>query len=199
MVKRLRILTAACGLLSVLVFLCSFLLFGFLRPDFDAFGDFISKLGGKGQPYAFGWNVVGFGAVGLLLAAFGWLFGLCRNDRILGTCLMVAGLGFALAAIPTDFAEPQSPLSAAHFVSICLSLAGFCFGLARLTGSRSTDYDRTMANWVIALSILPIVFVSGGASAEPVAHRVILIVVFTWVVLNSLRLLRSDTTAELGG
>jgi len=188
-----------CGLLSVSVFLCSFVLFGFLHPDFDPFGDFVSKLGGKGQPYATYWNVVGFGAVGLLLAAFGWLFGLCKNDRVLGACLMVAGFGFALAAIPTDFTEPESPRSAAHFASICLSLAGYCLGLARLTSSRSNDYDRTMANWVIALAILPIVCVSGGASAEPVAHRIILTVVFTWVVLNSLRLMKTDTLTELVG
>ncbi|MEM8943690.1 MAG: DUF998 domain-containing protein [Planctomycetota bacterium] len=199
MIRRLQILTAVCGLLSVSVFLCSFMLFGFLHPDFDAFGDFVSKLGSKGQPYALWWNIFGFAVVGVLLAAFGWLFGLCRNDRVLGACLMVAGLGFALAAIPTDFAQPQSPLSAAHFVSICLSLAGLCLGMARLTGSRATEYDRTMAHWVVALAILPIVCVSGGVSAEPVAHRAILAVVFTWVVLNSLRMLRPDTATELVG
>ncbi len=197
MARRLEVFTAACGLSSVSVFVCSFVLFGFLHPDFDIFGDFISKLGGKGQPYALWWNVLGFVVVGLLLAVFGWLFGLCRNDRLLGASLMVAGLGFSLAAIPTDLADTQSPLSKAHFVSICLSLAGFCFGLARLTGSRSPRHERIMANGVIALAIVPIVCVSGGVSAEPMAHRIILSVVFTWVVLISYRLLRSDITAEI--
>ncbi|MEM7475924.1 MAG: DUF998 domain-containing protein [Planctomycetota bacterium] len=195
--RRLQILTAVCGMLSVVVFSCSFVVFGFLHPDFNVFEDFISKLGGIGQPNALFWNVVGFGAVGLLLAVFGWLFGLCRNDRVLGACLMVAGLGFALAAIPTDFSAPQSPISAAHFISICIALAGYCLGMARLTGSKSTAYDRIMANWVVALAILPIVCVSGGVSAEPVAHRIILIVVFTWVVLNSLRLLKPENAAEV--
>ena len=109
---------------------------------------------------------------------------------------MVAGLGFALAAIPTDFADTQSTLSKAHFVSICFSLAGYCFGLARLTGTQSTDYERITASWVIVLAVLPVVCVSGDISAEPVAHRIMLAVVFTWVVLNSLRLLRSDTIPE---
>ncbi|MEO1211772.1 MAG: DUF998 domain-containing protein [Cyanobacteria bacterium J06638_20] len=189
MTRRLRLFTAVSGLLSVSFFVCSFMLFGFLHPDFDVFVDFISKLGAKGQPNAFCWNIVGFGSVGLLLAAFGWLFGLCKNDRVLGTCLMVAGFGFSLGAIPTDFADAQSPLSKAHFVSICLSLTGYCFGMARLTGSQSTDSERITANWVIALAILPIIGASGGVSAEPVAHRIILTVVFTWVVLSSLRLL----------
>lgn len=195
--RRLQLLTAVFGLLSAFVFICSFTLFSFLHPDFDVFVDFISKLGAKGQPNSLCWNVVGFGTVGLLLAAFGWLFGLCKNDRVLGTCLVVAGFGFSLAAIPTDFADAESPLSKAHFVSICLSLAGYCFGLARLTASRSTQTERIIANWVIALAIFPIAGVSGGFSAEPVAHRIILTVVFTWVVLNSLQLLRPNTTAEV--
>ncbi|MEM0895641.1 MAG: DUF998 domain-containing protein, partial [Verrucomicrobiota bacterium] len=155
--------------------------------------------GSKGQPYATWWNLFGFITVGLLLAAFGWFFGLCKNDRILGACLMVAGLGFALAAFPTDFSDAHSPLSTAHYVSICLALAGYCFGLARLTGSRSTARDRKTANWVVVLSILPIMFVSGGVSAEPVAHRVILIVVFSWVVITSLRLMSRDANSEFVG
>lgn len=199
MVRRVRILTATFGLLAVTLFASSFVLFGLLNPNFDLLGDFISKLGSKGQPYSNWWNLVGFAAVGLLLAAFGWLYGLCRNDRVLGTCLMVAGLGFALAAIPTDSSDSQSPLSKAHFVSICFSLAGYCFGLARLTSSKPTPLERIVANWVIALSILPIVCVSGGISTEPVAHRIILTVVFTWVVLNSILLLRPSTTPKFAG
>ena len=194
--KGIRILTAVCGLLSVSVFVCSFMIFCFLHPGFDILGDFISKLGSKGQPYAICWNVSGFATVGLLLATFGWLFGLCQGDRVLGACLVVSGVGFTLAAIPADFADAQAPLSKAHFVSVCLSLAGFCFGLARLSGSRSTKQDRNIANVVIVLAIIPVVCVSGGVSAEPIAHRIILAVVFTWVVLSSIRLLRPDPTVE---
>ena len=194
--KPLRILTATCGLLSVSVFACAFFLFGFLRPDFDVCRDLISKLGARDRPYALCWNIFGFGAVGGLMASFGWLFGLCKNDRVFGSCLTVAGMGFAFAAIPTDFADEQSPFSRAHFVSICLSLAGYCLGLARLTGSQSPAHERIVAQWVIALAILPVFCVSGGVSAEPVAHRMILIIVFAWIVLKSLELLRLNANAE---
>ncbi|MEM9410629.1 MAG: DUF998 domain-containing protein, partial [Planctomycetota bacterium] len=141
--RHLKFFTAICGLLSVAVFVIAFMLLGFLHSDFNFFDDYISKLGGIDEPNALFWNIFGFGAVGVFLATFGWLFGLCRDDRILGACLMVAGAGFALAAIPTDFADPKSPLSTAHFMSICISLAGFCVGMARLTSSKSTDRDRT--------------------------------------------------------
>lgn len=191
---RLRLLAGICGLMSVSLFVITFILFAFLNPDFNAFSDFISELGSIGQPYGQVWNMIGFASVGLLLAAFGWLFGRCRNDRLLGACLVIAGFGFALGAIPTDFADAQSPLSKAHFASICISLAGYCCGLARLTGSQSTERERLTSNSVIALAVLPIVCVSGGVSAEPLAHRMILAIVFSWIVLTSLKLLRPDTT-----
>ena len=91
------------------------MLFGFLHPDFDFLGDFISKLGGRGQPNGGYWNAFGFLSVGLLLATFGWLFGLCKDDRILGACLLVSGIGFAFTAIPADFGDAESPFSKAHF------------------------------------------------------------------------------------
>ncbi len=82
MTKGLKSITAICGLLSVSVFVFSFVLFGFLHTDFDFVRDFISKLGGKGQPNAFYWNAFGFTAVGILLGAFGGCFGLRGRTSI---------------------------------------------------------------------------------------------------------------------
>jgi hypothetical protein len=200
MVKRLRILTALLGLSSVSIFVGSFMLFGLLNPDFDMVSDHISKLGVHGQPYADHWNLIGFGMAGMALAAFGWFFGMCRNDQLLGTCLMFSGIGFALAAVPTDFADAHSSLSKAHYASICFALAGWCLGLARLAGDNSTtDFARATANYSVALSLLPMVGISGGLSAEPIAHRLILAVVFTWIVLNSIQLLRQNVTPQIRG
>ena len=74
------------GLLAVMLFIGAFACFGLVNPDFDIGRDFISKLGSQTQPYAVWWNLIGFAAVGLLLAAFGWFYGLCQNDRVLGAC-----------------------------------------------------------------------------------------------------------------
>ena len=197
MTERLRVLTAAFGLSSVTIFLVTFAVFAFLRPDFDVFADFISGLGSRGQPFAVWWNGIGFAAVGLCLAAFGWLYGLCRQDRLLGVCLVVAGLGFALAAIPTDPLNKQGVHSKAHFLSVCLSLAGFSLGLARLSGPRASRWERTSANWVIVLTLVPVICVPGGISAEPLAHRIILLVVFGWVVTVSCRLLNTEPNTEV--
>ena len=195
MTTRIRIITALLGLSSVSVFVVSFLLFAALNHDFNIAGDYISKLGAPDQPFAIWWNFIGFATVGTALATFGWLFGLCRNDRVLGACLMVSGIGFALAAVPTDFTDANAPLSKAHYASICFALAGWCCGLARLLGDRSAnDFAQTTAGYSVALALLPMICISGGVSAEPIAQRIVLVVVFAWVVLNSVQLLRQKLT-----
>lgn len=200
MLNRLPILTALLGLTSVSVFVGSFFLLGNLNPGFDIGSDYISKLGTHGQPYANYWNLIGFGAVGLTLAIFGWFFGACRNDRVLGTCLMVSGIGFALAAVPTDVTDAHSSLSKTHYASLCFALAGWCCGLARLAGARpGHDFARTTANYTIALVLLPMLCISAGVSTEPIAHRVVLVVVFTWVSLNSIHLLRLNPNPSIAG
>lgn len=196
MIKRLRVLTAICGLLSVTVFIIAFVILGIISHDFNFFHDYISKLGSKGQPHAYYWNLFGFAMVGVLLAIFGWLFGICKKDRVLGACMMVAGIGFALGAIPTEFSNAQSPLSKAHFASVCFSLAGFCGGLARLTRPGYSDFDQASAKWVVGLALLPIICVPIGISAEPIAHRALLGIVFMWIILNSVNLIRCTLGKE---
>ncbi|MBX3416031.1 MAG: DUF998 domain-containing protein [Pirellulaceae bacterium] len=187
-----RHFTAALGLSAVSIFVAAFFVFGALNPDFNLANDYVSKLGSRGQPFAFGWNLIGFGVVGLALATFGWFFGICKNDRVLGICLVVAGLGFALSAIPTDFDDEHSSFSKAHYVSICFGLAGWCFGLARITSNRSIDeFGRKISNCAIVLVLVPVVGITGGISAEPVAHRVVILVVFFWIVGNSMHLIRT--------
>ena len=197
---RIRILTGILGLSTVLTFVVAFLVIGVLTPDFQFASDYVSKLGSRGQPYADWWNAIGFGVVGLTFALFGFLLGLCTNDRLLGVCLLIAGLGFVFAAIPTDFTDEHSALSKAHHASICFGLAGWCFGLARLTGTRSiNDSARKIATCTITLSILPMIAMGGGVSSEPVAHRLVLLVVFAWTVANSLQLLKTACKPNIAG
>ena len=198
MSNHTRTATGILGLASVALFASAFFSIAILNRNFDVASDYISKLGSTGQPYAIYWNTIGFGLVGLALAAFGWCFGLCMNDRVLGACILASGLGFAMAAIPTDLSDATSELSKAHYVSVCIALAFWCLGLARLSSSDFPDhFARDSANYTILLSLLPLLCIGGGISAEPIAHRIVLMVVFGWTILNSLRLLGSNVTSEL--
>lgn len=178
------------GLLSVTVFSVAFTVCGLLNPDFDLLRDHISKLGASGQPNAVFWNWIGFVFTGLGLAAFGWLLGSSYRDRLLGSCLVVSGFGFALGAIPTDFDSPDSPASKAHFVAICFSLAGWFFALARLAQSPSSDeVTRKSVTYTMTLTLPPLLAQGGGMIAEAVTHRLLLAIIFGWVTFFSVRAL----------
>ena len=188
-----KILTAQFGIASVSIFVVSFFLFATLNADFNSVSDYISKLGAVGQPNGRLWNLIGFGVVGISLAVFGWLFGICKKDRFLGTFLAVAGIGFAMAAIPTDLDDANSALSKVHFVSVCVSLAGWCFGLSRLTSRVNEDsFSKSSSYAAVAIVALPLVGVGAGLMTEPIAHRLILAVVFAWVIAVSVQLIRSN-------
>jgi len=79
--------TAILGIGTVAVFLLAYFVVGLLNPQFHLVYDFISKLGASGQPLATAWNLIGFGVVGILFAAFGFSLGLVLQDRWVGMCL----------------------------------------------------------------------------------------------------------------
>lgn len=94
-----------------------FLVCWLLTSGFDPLFDPISKLGTIGAPYRLLCNTVGFGLVGVMLALHGICFELARGARILGRAWLIGGVGFAAAAIPTDFADASSSLTRGHYAS----------------------------------------------------------------------------------
>lgn len=182
-------MTASLGFATVGVFLIAFGVFAWLNPQFNFLNDFVSKLGAVGEPLAVIWNVVGFGVVGFLFAAFGVSLGITLRDRLAGICLVIAGLGFALAATPTELSAAASPLSRVHYASVCLALAGWCFALARLGYVNWNDpWMQPTANAAALLALAPMIGVAGRVSSEPIAHRLVLIVALSWLTLVSVRL-----------
>jgi hypothetical protein len=47
------------------------------------------------------------------------------------------GLAFAFTAIPIDSLSQDTPYAKAHILAICLALAAWLFGLARITGRKN--------------------------------------------------------------
>lgn len=188
--------TAILGIVTVTVFLLAYFVVGLLNPQFHLVHDFISKLGAPGQPLATYWNLIGFGVVGFLFAAFGFSLGLVLQDRWVGMCLLVSGIGFALASVPTEFSDPDSSLAKIHFVSICIAMAGWCVALARMGYIESKHgLMKPAANIAAALSIAPMVAMAGSISSEPIAHRLVFFVVFGWILFVSTCLLLRRSTA----
>lgn len=195
----LRRVAGLCGLMTIGLFSISYGVFSWLNPSFDTLHDFVSKLGAVGEPLAFYWNLIGFGAVGISFALFGLLFGTVIRDHLAGICLLVSGIGFAMAASPTELDGLDSPLSRVHYASICLALAGWCLALARLSYVELMDETlRPLANVAAVLAIVPMLAMAGEISSEPIAHRWVLLVVGSWVTAVSIRLLKARPQVARG-
>ena len=185
--------TALVGLSAIAVFITSFISFGLLAEDYHFLTDYLSLLGAKGQPLGLYWNLTGFVFVGLLIARFGWGYGKVHKDMIIGSCLVVAGLFYALGGIPSDFNNAEATTSIAHFAAICFSLAGWSLALARITqiGDPNSGIIKR-ANWSIIAVIIVLVGAGIGLYAEPVVHRLIILVIFSWIALSAKDLLRRE-------
>ena len=182
-----RNLSAVFGVSSVCVFVLTFILCWLLTPGYNPIFDHISKLGTVDSPCGLIWNTIGFGLVGALLAIHGVCFGLALGDRVLALALLIGGIGFSIAAIPTDFADASSTLTRAHYASVCVALGGWFCGMARLLSLGTLDRITSLASHcALVLVIVPIVAAETSASPEALSHRMILVVLFSWVVVNCL-------------
>ena len=181
------------GLLSVLLFIVSLAFFGLLNPKFSFVEDFVSKLGAKGEPNAIWWNLIGFGLVGLILFGFGICYGKLLKDKFAGLLLSLFGIGFSFTAFPVDMVESNTPISKAHtihIVAICLALAFWLFGLARISYNPSIKKRiRNRANITAILIVTSMIGFTFGLWSMPITHRLVFLVVFGWTAITSVELL----------
>jgi hypothetical membrane protein len=178
------------GLLSIVIFIGTLLIFGFSNSDFSFANDFVSKLGAKREPNALWFNLFGFITVGILLFVFGVTYGNLLNDKLLSVLLSLFGLGFAFTAIPIDMELSRTPLSKAHIVSISLGLAFWLLGLSRLAYNRQLRKGiRNRANITATVLVLLIIGSALGLWSIPVTHKLIFVTVFGWIAITSFELI----------
>ncbi|WP_204263114.1 DUF998 domain-containing protein [Spongiivirga citrea] len=183
------------GLLSVLTLITALLVFGLLNSDFSFWEDFISKLGAKGEPNAFWFNIIGFVVVGILLFVFGLLYGKLLNDKLLSILLSLFGLGFAFTAIPIDMEFSRTSVSKAHIVAICLGLAFWLFGLSRLGYNQNLKQRiRKRANLTAIILVLSMIGFVFGLWSMPITHRLVFTIVFGWTAITSIELMNKKTS-----
>ena len=182
--------TGILGLLSVVVLILALLVFGFLNPSFSFLHDFISKLGAKGEPNALWFNIIGFIVVGLLLFAFGLSYGSLLRDKLLAFFLALFGLGFAFTAIPIEIESSNTPYSKAHILAICLGLAFWLFGLARMGFNKKLEKKiRNRANATATILMMAMIGATLELWSMPITHRMVFGIVFGWTVLTSIELI----------
>ena len=116
-------------------------------------------------------------------------YGKLLNDNLLSILLSLFGLGFAFTAIPIDMQLSRTPVSKAHIVAICLALAFWSLGLAKLGSNRQLKKKiRNRANFTGVILVLPIIGFALGIWSMPITHRLVFGIVFGWTALTSIEL-----------
>lgn len=186
-------LTALSGLAASVVFFTALIAVGALDPSYSHFTKAVSELGAIGAPNKLVWNLLGFFAVGILLAIFGWRLGGYLNDEVCRGFLTLFGIAFAATAIPANMDDLGSFNSTAHIVA---SLAVFLFwslALLRLLFTEQRLEGLKLASGVaLALALGSIVLRGSGLLLPGLAQRISFLVVFGWIIVAAILLLRFD-------
>ncbi len=127
--RRRNSAAALAGFLAPILFAGAILLFAALRSDYSHLTDAVSELGARGAPNALAWNLVGFVAVGLLIAVLAR--GMFRATGSWAALVFVglSGLSFAATGVfPADMADLAAPSSRMHILMSLICFAAFVLG-----------------------------------------------------------------------
>lgn len=113
------------------------------------------------------------------------------EGRLVGVLLAVFGIGFAATSAPMDLSSDVATVSTAHVLAICLGVAGWMLGLARMAHVQYVNGTvRRAANVAATLLFVPILGQLAGLWSMPVTHRLVFVVVFGWYLFTSINLIR---------
>lgn len=192
-------MTAVLGLAASTIFFLALVAFGALDPAYSHTTKAVSELGSVGAANQLIWNLVGFLAVGILLALFGWSFGESVDDRPAKWLLTLFGLSFAATAIPADMNNLRSTGSTAHIVA---SMAVFLFwvlALLRLLWIKPRLPSLKLVTGIaLALAVGSIVLRGSELLPPGLSQRISFAVVFGWVVVIAMLLPRKKLRATKG-
>lgn len=198
-------LLAACGIAAPLAFTTAVIVASINHPGYDQLKNFISELGATGVPAAGVMNFAGFLPYGLMIVAFA--LAVHRGIRAdaggwLGPMILVVyGLAYvALSVAPCDPGCQAATPSLHHRMHFLL---GDFIILTAVLGP-FTLYARMLKDpaWrslAPATLLLPgtawlILEASGVGVSGALRQRLWLLLLFGWIVLMALRLLRGDRT-----
>ncbi|HEX8308837.1 MAG TPA: DUF998 domain-containing protein [Allosphingosinicella sp.] len=184
--------TAFLGLAASVLFFLALSAFGALDPAYSHTTKAVSELGSVGAPNQLSWNLIGFLAVGVLLALFGWRLGGRVDDRAAKWSLMLFGLSFAATAIPADMNNLRSAGSTAHIVASIAAFLFWALALIRLVWINVPLRGlKLVAGIALVLAVGSIILRTSELLLPGLAQRISFSVMFGWVAVAAILLLRS--------
>lgn len=165
-------------------FLAVLVLFAVLRPDYSHFTKAVSELGAVDAPNAFGWNLLGFGAVGVLVVVFAG--GMWANSRWRLASLFVAlsGIGFAATgAFQADMDDINARATQLHILASLLSLGAFAVAVPTLGWTLWKIGQRRFAVGVVTLGVAAILSLGLRETDMPpgLAQRINFMAYLIWI------------------
>jgi hypothetical membrane protein len=183
---NLHRLSAICGMLAPMWFLAALLAFAAARSDYSHLTKAVSELGAVGAPQALAWNILGFGAVGVLIVIFAW--GIWRQANALWAALFIAmsGIAFAAAGVfPADMGDFDADTTRLHILASLVSLAAFAIALPFVGWSLWHSGRRGFATAAIAFGLVVMLSLLLRETDIPpgLAQRINFLGYLTWMAL----------------
>ena len=171
-----------CSVLATAIFWIALIAFGAARTDYSQLTKAVSELGAVGAPHALVWNVLGFIAPGLLLAASGIGIGTVVDGRrrvlswlLAGSGVAFAGTGVFPAVMRDGSPMMQAPSTVGHVVMLLLSSVLWLGAIGVLL--RKITRDARLRRLLKLFAIVTVVALSGLAAnvfhdaIQPLAQR----------------------------
>ena len=188
---------AVLGLLGPILFLLTYLIMSFLRPEYSFLTKAVSELGSLDAPNKWTWNIFGYIITGLLISIYSFrLFKSISNGQ--GNKLPLIGFGLSglfmsLSGIfPGDFDNKQSTTMLLHTIGSFGSYVFFLIGAFTYPRQmKRTEYWKQAIKPTLRFTWLTILF---GAwpfiftSIPAVGQRLVFFFYFMWIFYTALRL-----------
>jgi len=170
------------SVLAAIVFWTALVAFGMLRADYSQLTKAVSELGAVGAPHALAWNVLGFIAPGLLLAACGVAIATVVDERggvlrwlLTGSGVAFAGTGVFPAVMQHGSPVMQAPSTVGHVVMLLLSSVLWLAAIGVLL--RKITRGPRLRRFLTPFAIVTVIALAGLAAnvlhdaIPPLEHR----------------------------
>jgi hypothetical membrane protein len=179
-------ISAICGVLAPTWFVIALVVVAAVRPEYSHLTKAASELGAVGAPNALAWNILGFGAVGALVAVLAWSLWQQGGGRVAALLIAISGIGFAAAGVfPADMNDMNADTTRLHILASLVSFAAFAVAVP-VVGWGLWQSDRrgfAVAAIIFGLAAVLSVLLREANIPPRLAQRINFVAYLVWIAL----------------
>jgi hypothetical membrane protein len=192
-------ISASCGLIAPVWFSVALVAFAAVRTDYSHLTKAVSELGAIGAPHALAWNIVGFGAVGMLIVIFAAGIWRQANAALAASMIAISGIAFAAAGVfPADLSNLNADSTRLHILASLVSFAAFAAAVPVMGWSLWRSGYRRLAVTAVALGVAAVASVLLRETGIPpgLAQRINFLAYLAWIAMIAASLLTRHTATQ---